>query len=148
VPDLEHPFPTLQPAKPDDLGRVPIPDDASNVTEIVDQSGSILAYGHDDLGKRDALSLQLLRTSMSRSARVARPHVHAARERRAWEPGDLPASSGATGVRGDTTESWEYDARGRLTRAQDDDSTVQYTYDSLASGEAANFRSSRLRGGS
>jgi YD repeat-containing protein len=35
-------------------------------------------------------------------------------------------------VGGDTQGSREYDALGRLTQAQDDDSTVQFTYDSLS----------------
>jgi YD repeat-containing protein len=38
----------------------------------------------------------------------------------------------ATGVGGDTNESFEYDALNRLTEAADDDSIVQLTYDSLS----------------
>jgi YD repeat-containing protein len=38
----------------------------------------------------------------------------------------------ASGVEGDDTESFEYDALNRLTEAQDDDSTAQMTYDSLS----------------
>ncbi len=37
-----------------------------------------------------------------------------------------------TGVQGDTDESWTYDALGRLTQAADNDSIVNFTYDSLS----------------
>ncbi|MCG3135660.1 MAG: hypothetical protein HMLKMBBP_03385 [Planctomycetes bacterium] len=38
----------------------------------------------------------------------------------------------ASGVGGDTDEDFQYDALGRLTEAKDNDSIVQYTYDSLS----------------
>lgn len=37
-----------------------------------------------------------------------------------------------TGVQGDTDEGWSYDALGRLTQAADNDSIVNFTYDSLS----------------
>jgi hypothetical protein len=88
VPDPEHPFPTLHPARPDDLGRVAIPDDAGNMIEIEDQSGSVLAYQYDALNRRTDCDI-----------------------------------TPATGVGGDTTESWGYDALGRPTYGARPDSS-------------------------
>jgi YD repeat-containing protein len=114
-------------------------DDADNVTSLTDDNGHVTSYSYDAANRLSVKTYENDKTvayeyddasnvtEIEDQSGSVLAYQYDALDRRT----DCDITP-ATGVGGDTTESWEYDALSRLTQAQDDDSTVQFTYDSLS----------------
>ena len=113
-------------------------DALDNVTVLEDDNGNETLYDYDDLGRlvektyEDLTTVEyVLDDAGNVLTRTDQNGTEVDFDHDALNRVITVEATLATGVGGDTDESYEFDALGRMTKATDDDSTVEWTYDSL-----------------
>jgi RHS repeat-associated protein len=114
-------------------------DQNNNVTSLTDDNGKVTSYAYDKLNRLTTKTYDNTKTvayqydAQSNVTRIT-DQIGSLLD---YGYDDIDERTGCsitkgTGVLGDTNESWVYDAAGRMTQAADDDSIVNYTYNSLS----------------
>ncbi len=114
-------------------------DDLDNVTQLKDDNANTTGYAYDDLGRLTTTTYDDLETATyaydDANNVIDFTDQNGTNVDCAYDDINRLTDRDATlgsGVGGDTAEDFAYDALDRLTEAKDNDSIVQYTYDSLS----------------